>query len=121
MSKNWRRGKSKNIGVTKNNTTVVRLWTDYDELGTWGAVGAKNGVTKAMAYRVAHGYEPKRKSIRHALGFPDLELIPVCLSCGVVHVSKHCPRQRKSSINRWRNLSLTELREIVKNRKVYNP
>ena len=90
MGKNWRRGKSKNTGVTKNNTTSAVLWAEYEKFGTWVRVGEERGITSAMAFRVANGYEPRNNRIRAALGLPQLRPAPVC-ACGSVHVSKRCP------------------------------
>lgn len=85
MTKSWRRGTSQNLAVTKNNSIVEGLWRDHNQLGTWQAVGAKFGLTPALVYRVAHGYEPKKPAIRAALGLPALAPAPVCPRHGVVH------------------------------------
>lgn len=95
--KNWRAGQSQNHAVTKNNAIVGRLWSEYDTLGTWKAVGDKYGLTSALVYRVAHGYEPKKSAVRAKLGLPALVLTDVCPVHGIVHKTKRCPPNAKPS------------------------
>ena len=50
----------------------------YGVLGSWPKVGAKLGVSPAMAWRVAkQGYEPKDPEIRKKLGFPEIIQVKV--------------------------------------------
>ena len=117
--KNWRGGTSKNIAVTKSNALSSRLWGEYDLLGSWDAVAKKNGVSKAMAFRAAHGYEPHKVSIRRALGLPVFVTIAVCQKCGLAHTAKRCARRVKSfeenaaNYDRWLAANAGKLAEIV--------
>lgn len=109
MGKNWRRGSSEKKLLQKGNTIQAALWRDYGQLGDWASVGDKNKVSKAMAFRVAHGYEPKQKAIRAALGFPPIKQItaPVC-DCGEVHLSKRCPNKPRPPAKprtKWKQLA----------------
>lgn len=115
MSKNWRRGQSKNQGVTQNNTLPRRLTDEYHMLGTWEAVALKFGITKAMAYRVAHGYEPKTTRIRALLGLPCYSPALVCPVHGVVHQGQ-CPKKRKppQSLFDW---PIRQLARAIRERK----
>jgi hypothetical protein len=78
--------------VTDYNAVRARLLELYDELHTWRAVGASQGISGAMAFRIAtEYYEPRDQDIRARLGLPALDLAPVCPKHGVVHVRKTCP------------------------------
>jgi hypothetical protein len=80
------RAKTNLSHVTARNTVQARLLADYALLQDWKAVGAKNGVSGGMAYRVAaQSYEPRNTAIRARLGFPALAPAPVCPVHGVVH------------------------------------
>lgn len=115
MSKNWRRGKSKNIGVTQNNALSRRLADAYHVLGTWGAVALKFGISKAMAYRVANGYEPKTTRIRSLLSLPCYSPALVCPKHGVVHRGQ-CPKRLKppQSLFDW---PIRQLARAIRERK----
>lgn len=116
MAKNWRRGNSKKVAVTKNNAIARGLWRDYARLKTWKAVGAEKGVTGGMAFRVAHGYDPKSPAIRSALGLPAYASAPVCPVHGVVHQGR-CPRktfeQRAADYDAWKTRNMPKLLAIV--------
>lgn len=113
--KGWRRGKSKNYGVTPRNAIARRLRSDYALDKTWAAVGAKYGVSAGMAFRVADGYEPQAAAIRSKLGFPVLALVSVCPVHGVVHVTRRCPptRQPAEDYATWKARNMPKLLEIV--------
>ena len=101
MGKNWRRGKSKNIGLTACNAIAGRLKADYLTFSTWDRVGKKYGVSGGLAYRVANGYEPRGAKARAALGFPVLVPAPAC-ACGEVHLRKgRCPNAPKPTPPAW--------------------
>lgn len=95
MGKNWRAGLSKKVAVTACNTLSRRLNDEYTRLGTWSAVGVKFNISRAMAFRVANGYEPKRADIRSALGLPNSVSVDACTKCGKAHVVKR-PRHPKT-------------------------
>lgn len=65
-------------------------------------------------YRIAHGYEPRDKCIRKALGFPVLAKVPVCQKCGDVHLAKRCtaPRQQES-YEEWKARNADTLAAMV--------
>lgn len=68
----------------------------YQRLKSWRLVGAEFGVSKGMAFRiVVQRYEPKDREIRERLGLNPIRLAPapVCPVCGVVHVSRRCPKK----------------------------
>lgn len=71
-----------------------RLKQERAILGRWEAVALKNGLSVGTVCRVASGYNPKAKHIRERLGLPVLLPVPVCLSCGQVHIRKGCPAQQ---------------------------
>lgn len=119
MAKNWRRGKSKNLGVTTNNTKSAALWRDYAALGTWDAVASKYGVTRAMAFRVAHGYQPRSAKVRLALGLPALAPAPVCPAHGIVHTGR-CPRPRPAPKSLW-DWPVRELARALRERVTLSP
>lgn len=48
-------------------------------------------------------YEPKRPDIRAALGLPCYAPAPVCVKCGIVHVTKRCTAKRNTSAAPRRN------------------
>lgn len=67
----------------------------YGKLKNWRTVGAEMGISGGMAYRIGvDGYEPKEPAIRVKLGLPGMAPAPVCLRCGVVHVTKRCCASR---------------------------
>lgn len=77
--------------LTTGNTVQERLRARYGALQDWKAVGAENGVSGGMAYRVATSdYEPRDNGIRSKLGLPVMAPVPVCIHCGVPHVTKRC-------------------------------
>lgn len=88
----------------------------YKRLNNWRAVGKDYGITGGMAYRIAHGYEPKDPRIRTTLHLPALVPAPVCPRCGVVHVSKRCT-QKRSLPEPWES-AVQWLAEREKARKV---
>ena len=79
--------------------------TDYKRFGSWRKVGEKYGVTKGMAYRIAHGYEPREAHIRHLLNLPALVELPPCKTCGGNHGMKRCPGKGKPRARRAINLA----------------
>lgn len=87
--------------------------------GGWRAVGREFGITAAMAYRIVKdNYEPADLHIRHTLGLPLIVPMPACPVCGIVHVSRQCPLNRK--LNRkwrdWLDYSSKELELLFKER-----
>src|SRR5512139_1383945 len=62
---------------------------------SWRAIGRQYGISGGLAYRIAHGYEPKDLYIRYRLGLPAYALAPVCPRCGEVHVTRRCTRQAR--------------------------
>lgn len=118
MAKNWRRGSSLDHAVTARNTLSGRLWALYLHTRSWRAVAAKFGVSGAMAFRVAHGHEPKDARIRRAFGMPEFAPAPCCQRCGVPHVSKRCTRrptfdERAAQYDAWLARNADRLRRIV--------
>ena len=77
-------------------------------------------ITHRTVQRILNGDEPMRADIREQLGLPKLNLAPACLTCGIVHISRRCPKQRKQ-ITRWRDLPTDQLKWAIENRKDYNP
>ena len=64
---------------------------------SWEDIGHKYLINRGLAWAIVNKhYDPKDSEIRIILGLPELELTPVCPTCGIVHV-KNCPveRQRK--------------------------
>lgn len=117
MGKNWRAGLSKKVAVTACNTLSRRLNDEYALLGTWSAVGIKFNISRAMAFRVANGYEPKRADIRAALGLPCYAPAPVCPKHGIPHPGK-CPRKKTFEQNAadyadWLKVNAGKLAEWV--------
>jgi hypothetical protein len=55
------------------------------------------GVPPGTLCAFAHGREPKKPSVRAALGLPVLAPAPVCPDCQVPHVTQRCPKKRKAS------------------------
>lgn len=86
----------------KKDITIIELrkmlLDDYNELGGgWRGVGKRWGVDHAVVYRIAtQGYEPRSPKIRKQLGLAIMQPAPVCLKCGVVHVTKRCPSTREN-------------------------
>lgn len=63
------------LALTACNAVRARLNADYDKYHTWAKVGAENGVSGGMAYRVAvQGYQPRDMKIRNILGLPPLDI-----------------------------------------------
>ncbi len=52
------------------------------------------GVPAGTLCAIFKGREPKKHSVRRALGLPDLAPAPVCPDCGQVHVSGTCTATR---------------------------
>ncbi len=46
----------------------AELLSEHALRGSWQAVADRRRISKGMAYRVAHGYEPKDPTIRRRLG-----------------------------------------------------
>lgn len=64
--------------------------------GGWRAVAAEYGISAAMAQLIAvKGHEPKDPTIRAALGLSRYALAQVCATCGEVHTTRYCTKQRK--------------------------
>lgn len=63
---------------------------------SWREIGKQYGISGGLAYRIAHGYEPKDLFIRHRLGLPAYALAPVCPRCSEVHVTRRCTRHRRA-------------------------
>ena len=62
--------------VTARNALSARLKRQYRELGSWREVGLANGVSGAMAWRIANrDYETKDPEIRKVLGLPRVIII----------------------------------------------
>ena len=80
--------------------------TDYKRSVSWRKVGEKYGITGGMAYRIAHGYEPKSAHMRAVLGLPALVELPPCKTCGGNHGMKNCPTKGKPRARRA--ISLTD-------------
>jgi hypothetical protein len=96
-------------------TVKTSLRMAYNDLDSWRKVGAKFGITGAMAFRIVRrDYEPKTNEIRGVLGLPpSSKVIPVngreipngtqalvaeyCIDCGQPFISNH-PRRRKCFI-----------------------
>jgi hypothetical protein len=51
------------------------------------------GIPWGTLANVAAGREPKDAHTRMILGLPAMELAPVCLKCGQVHVTKRCMKK----------------------------
>lgn len=86
------------------STSTLRsaLNRQHRKLGNWRAVGAKYGISHAMAHRIATSdYEPKDPHIRAQLGLPALVPAPACPKCGEVHVSKRCTKSSKPARRLW--------------------
>ncbi len=66
----------------------------YSREKNWRKVASFYGINVGMAWRIAHGYEPKEAHIRHILDLPALVPAPVCPKCGQVHVTKRCTAAR---------------------------
>jgi hypothetical protein len=81
--------------MTQLDTVARKVRKLYQKLHNWRAVGAELGITCGMAYRVAHGYEPKEARIRYRLGLPALAPAPVCRRCGEVHTTQRCTKNRR--------------------------
>ena len=92
----------------------------YQKRHNWRDTGAEFGVTGGMVYRIAMSdYEPKRAHIRAALGLPVYIPAPACPHCGIVHISKRCPSQRKQPRDLF-SMSVAELRWRLEHREEYN-
>ena len=85
--------------------------------GGWREVGARYGISPAMAWRIAkRKYEPKDPKIRVRLGLPTRVEVSACPSCGEVHLKKHCPKK----VSRHRDLFAEDpeaLRRALENRE----
>jgi hypothetical protein len=88
--------------VTACNRLARRIREEYRlvvvrrEKGGWRLVGARFGVSGAMAFRIAkRGYIPKSHAVLSALHLPETLPAPVCPKHGVVHTGR-CPRAHKS-------------------------
>jgi len=94
--------------VTKRNTISKRLAALYRSGMSWRAIGTKFGVSGGMAFRVAtQGYEPRKASIRAALGLPVTVPVAVCPIHGVVHIPRRCPTAAPGKPRRqWKPLAL---------------
>ena len=89
------------------------------EGGGWRAVGARFGISPAMANLIAvQGYEPRDALIRKTLGLPVLGQGRVCALHGVVH-DRQCRATSEVTAaprTNWRALSLL-LAGIVVNQR----
>ena len=62
------------LALTACKAVRARLNADYVKYHTWAKVGAENGISGGMAYRVAvQGYQPRDMQIRNILGLPPLD------------------------------------------------
>ena len=53
---------------------------------TWREIAREfDGIPAGTLCAIAKGYEPKKPSMRRALGLPAMQPAPVCPRCGVVH------------------------------------
>ncbi len=68
----------------------VEIQRRYKRLKNWRKVASFYGINVGMAWRIAHGYEPKEAHIRYILDLPALMPAPACPKCGNVHVTKRC-------------------------------
>lgn len=97
-----------------------RLERAYQRLGTWRRVGEAFGISGAMAFRVARrGYEPKDTLIRSRLGLASYAKAPVCLKCGVVHVSRRCTARPALWMKKVWDTPSEELRWRLVNREEF--
>lgn len=56
-------------------------------------IADKFGVSHGAVQRVLQGIEPKDNKIRAAFGLPTYAPAPVCIHCGLVHVTKRCTQR----------------------------
>jgi len=91
----------------------------YRRLGNWRAVGREFGISGGMAFRMAvQKYEPKEAAIRVRLGLPAMAPAPVCMSCGLVHVSKRCTAKVQGGLYRdlW-DVPVRMLKKMLEERR----
>ena len=79
--------------------------SEYKTRHNWRKVADVFGITGGMAYRIAHGYEPREAHIRHLLNLPALVELPPCKTCGGNHGMKRCPGKGKPRARRAINLA----------------
>lgn len=72
---------------------------------SWRKIGLEYGITGGMAYRIAHGYEPREAHIRHTLHLPALVEVAPCPKCGEIHLRRTCPTTAKKRARRAINLA----------------
>jgi hypothetical protein len=73
------------------------------------------GIPAGTLCSISKGYDVKNPSVRVKLGLPARALAPVCVSCGVVHVSRKCPARK--SLPNWRDLPVKTLAWCILNRE----
>ena len=95
----------------------VDIQRRYKRLKNWRKVASFYGINVGMAWRIAHGYEPKEAHIRYILDLPALVPAPVCPKCGNVHVTKRCTLVRRP--HRWFDWPVKALREAIERREDY--
>jgi len=89
----------------KLDTVRRKIRTKYRQRGSWRKLAKDyNKVSWIVLWRLANDmdYEPKGAAIREELDLSPYRKrlpAPVCVKCGVVHVSQKCPANR-----RWRDL-----------------
>ena len=78
--------------------------SEYKSRHNWRKVADVFGITGGMAYRIAHGYEPREAHIRHVLHLPALVEVAPCAKCGEIHLRRTCPQTTRPRNRRAINL-----------------
>ena len=100
----------------------IRLIEFHDHFESWAAVSEELDLNKGLLCAIANGKRKASKRVLEAMKISFTMFIPApaCSVCGIVHVSKRCPKSRKQ-FARWRDLPVEQLRWAIENRKEYNP
>ena len=58
--------------MTKVDTLCIDVEKKHRTLNSWKKVGDEYGISKALAWKIAHGHVPTKQRIRTALGLSPL-------------------------------------------------
>src|SRR3990172_1660678 len=104
--------KHKTITLTEaQDLARNRLIELHDHFESWAAVSEELNLNKGLLCAIANGKRKASERVLRAMSISFARFIPTpaCPTCGIVHVSKRCPKSRKQII-RWRDLPTAELR-----------
>jgi hypothetical protein len=114
--------------INKSGCTATYSWSEvkhgvqclYRQKHSLRAVAREfgNPITHSDIQRILQGKEPRDPRKRKALNLSSLVPAPACPHCGIVHISKRCPSQRKQSRDLF-SMSVAELRWRLEHREAF--